>query len=135
MAIGTESTQSPLARLTREGIRYIGAGLVVFPLGLGVSMLAHEVFGWSEQVAGAIAIVVLLAVGFYLGRSYVFHSTRLIHHQLVRFLFTAATMRGAEYCMFLVFLMVADINYLVSLTAALAISSMLKFFLYRFLVF
>lgn len=135
MVADTDSTQSLLTKLTGEGIRFVGAGLIMFPLGLGTSALVHEVLGFSEQIAGAAAIVVLLASGFYLGRGFVFRSKRLVHQQLPRYLITALSLRAAEYAMFLAFLMVGEINYLVSLTLALTISSALKFLLYRFWVF
>jgi putative flippase GtrA len=67
--------KSALGQLGYEGLRFLSAGLFVFPIGLGVSALAHEVLGLSERLAGGIALITLLAVGFVASRRFVFRSS------------------------------------------------------------
>jgi putative flippase GtrA len=118
-------------RLLPELLRFIGSGLLVFPVGLGVSALCHEVFGWRAEIAAAAAVGSLLLVNFVLGRAYVFRSSGRIAYQLPRFLGIALVMRGAEYLMFLALFETLHAPYLVAIAASLAMSSLIKFFAYR----
>jgi len=122
-------------RLVPELLRFIGAGLLTFPLGVGVSALCHEVFGWREQIAGAAGIGTLLLANFAFGRAYVFRSTGRIAYQLPRFLSIALVMRGSEYLMFAGMFAWAHIPYLLAITASLTISSLVKWYVYRTWVF
>jgi putative flippase GtrA len=128
----------PIARYLRllpELFRFIGTGLLAFPIGLGVSALCHEVFGWREEIAAAAAVGTLLLINFALGRAYVFRSTGRITYQLPRFVAIALLMRGAEYSMFYVLFASLHVPYLVAITASLTMSSLIKFYVYRTWVF
>ena len=100
-AAAPHRTETPhkndLRILAKQGLRFLGAGLITFPVGIGVSALAHEVLGMPEKVAAALALVVLLVLGFLLSRQYVFLSNGRIARQAWRFLLVAAAARGTEY--------------------------------------
>lgn len=121
--------------LILEGIRFVGSGLLVFPIGLLVSFLCHELLGWREEYAGFAAIAVLLLLNFVLARVFVFRSVASVGMQLPKFLAIALVMRGMEYLLFLTIFKVTKISYLLAMVAALVISSLTKFFLYRSWVF
>jgi putative flippase GtrA len=135
MSVDFKQRNRAVSQLAREGVRFMAAGLFVFPIGLGVSALSHEVLGLSEQFAGGAALVTLLAIGFVAGRQFVFRSRHAIRRQLPKFLLIAFLMRAAEYCLFLSLFEFLETNYLIALTIALATSSVSKFLLYRFWVF
>lgn len=118
-----------------EGVRFVGSGLLVFPIGLLVSFLCHELLGWREEYAGLAAIAVLLLLNFVLARVVVFRSVESVRMQLPKFLAIALVMRGLEYLLFLAAFRVGKISYLLAMVAALVISSATKFFLYRSWVF
>jgi putative flippase GtrA len=118
-----------------ELFRFIGSGLLAFPVGLGVSALCHELLGWRQEYAAAAAVAVLLVINFGLSRIYVFRSTGSFSYQLPRFLSIALFMRAAEYLMFMGLFKLVHLPYLVAITAALAMSSLIKFFVYRSWVF
>ena len=119
----TEITRRTKIRiLANQGLRFLGVGFITFPVGIGVSALAHEILGLPERVAAAIALSVLLVLGFFLSRRYVFVSNAQIARQAWRFLLVAAAVRGAEYALFLALYTVGSVNYLLSLVTALGIS-------------
>ena len=121
--------------VAKQGLRFLGAGLITFPVGIGVSALAHEILGMPEKVAAATALTVLLVLGFLLSRRYVFLSNGRIARQAWRFLLVAAAARGTEYVLFLAVYVFGGVNYLLSLIIALGISFGFKFILYRGWVF
>ena len=98
----TEKTgRAELRHLAKQGLRFLGAGLITFPVGIGVSVLAHEILGLPEKVAAAVALSVLLILGFVLSRRFVFLSNGRIARQAWRFLLVAAAARCTEYVLFL----------------------------------
>ena len=128
-------TRIPFLVAIQQGLRYLGVGLVTFPVGVGVTVLAHEVLKLSEEMATSMALTVLLILGFILTREFTFKSKGHIRHQACKFLFIAMLMRGIEYILFLAFFSVFTINYIISLVLALGISFTAKFFLYRNWIF
>ena len=124
-----------LRHLAVEILRFIGSGLVAFPVGLGVSAFCHEVLRWSPETATAAAVVTLLLLNFGLGRIFVFRSKGRIAHQLPRFLAVSLIMRGCEYLLSLALLKELHVPYLLALASSLAVSSLIKFVLYRTWVF
>lgn len=120
-----------------DGIRFVGAGFLVFPIGLLTSALLHEVFGLREEIAAGGAFCVMLCVSFILARTFIFRSagTGEVNRQLPRFLLISFGMRGAEYLMFLALFRTFAIPYLFAMVMAVAASSLFKFFLYRVWVF
>ena len=123
------------AAVLAEGARFLGTGLVLFPLGLGVSALLHDIVGLRPEAATAIAIGVMLLTGFVMARNYIFCAPGDIRRQLPRFLLVSCAMRGAEYVLFLLLFQLARFNYLVAMALALGTSSLLKFVFYRSWVF
>ncbi len=121
--------------LAFEAARFIGSGLLVFPLGLGVAAFCREILGWRRELATAAAFGTLLCVNFAMGRAVVFRSGGTIKHELPRFIAVAVVMRTFESLLSIALLKIAGIPYLASIALVLASSSMLKFFLYRTWVF
>ena len=131
----TMSRWTSLRALIQELMRFVGLGFISFPLGIGISALCHEVFGWHEEVAVAVSIAILIVVNFTLSRVYVFRSIKSVRSQLIRFVSVALVMRGIEYGMFLVLLRAFGVPYLFAMASALVISLGMKFLIYRAWVF
>jgi putative flippase GtrA len=122
--------------ITGELIRFGSVGVFSFALGAGLSALFSEVLGFREEISVAISLSVLLVTNFWLSARFVFRTEeRASYGQFARFAATSIAMRGSEYLLFLALFKVAGLHYLVALTAAMATSSGIKFFLYRVLVF
>jgi putative flippase GtrA len=127
--------KSRLQRLALEGIRFIGSGVLVFPLGLGVAALCRQIFGWRQEVATVAAFGTLLMVNFVLGRAFVFRSAGPLKQEFGRFMGTALVMRGFESLFSIGLQKFTGLSYLLSIAATLCCSSLIKFFLYRTWVF
>jgi len=124
-----------LRRLALEAARFVGSGLIAFPLGLGVAALCRELFGWRQEVATVVAFATLLFVNYALGRRLVFRSSGKLRSELARFMGAAVIMRCLESVLSIALLKYAGVPYLASIAVTLACSSVLKFFLYRTWVF
>lgn len=124
-----------LRLLALEAMRFIGSGLIAFPLGLGVAWVCREWFGWRQELATVVAFATLLLVNYLLGRRLVFRSSGNMKHEFARFMGAAVLMRGLESVLSIALLKYVHVPYLAAIAVTLAISSMLKFFLYRTWVF
>lgn len=128
-----EERAKSLRELLPAALRFLGTGLVSFPLGLGVSALAHELIGWREEIAVACALAVLLVFNFIVSRRYVFRSSGSSRAQMPRFVAVALVMRGVEYLLFLA--LFRRVPYLPAMAVAMTLSLAVKFCLYRWWVF
>jgi putative flippase GtrA len=136
MVARTSSIQSGNRRaLLGEVLRFCGVGALSYGLGIVLAALFHEVSGLVPEVAVGLSLAILLLTNFFLARAFIFRSSGHVHYELLRFGVASAAMRGAEYLTFLVLLNGLGINYLISLTIAMSLSSVGKFVLYKKIVF
>jgi|KBSSwiStaDraftv2_1062776.scaffolds.fasta_scaffold00839_23 putative flippase GtrA len=134
-SIGAVTRLPRLRQIFFEAARFVGSGLLAFPLGLGVAALCREQFGMRPELATAAAFGTLLFLNFALGRRLVFRSAGSVKHEFRRFIAVAIVMRCFESLLSISLLKLFAVPYLASIAMALAISSMIKFFLYRSWVF
>ena len=116
-------------------LRYTIVGGLSFSLNIGLTMFLHEIFGVAEQIAFAIALVTVFIINFVLARQVIFNADGLIYPQFIRFIGTSIVVRGGEYVLFLTLLSLTDVNYIIIVTFVSIISFILKFFVYKILVF
>ncbi len=110
--------------------------MVSFTLNLGLSALLHEVVRAPEELAFAVALVVVFAVNFLACRYLIFDAAGgNLYRQLVAFALSSLVFRGLEYVAFLLLHSVAGVHYLVAIAAVLGISMIGKFLFYRGAVF
>jgi putative flippase GtrA len=130
------SAESPRAsaRVLGELARFLGVGLVSFGFGIFLSAFLHEIIGLPQQAAVGLSLGVLFATNFWLARRFIFRSAGRAQRQVLSFVVTSATMRAFEYLSFLLLTSFGG-HYLVALSVSMAVSSLLKFFLYRTFVF
>lgn len=123
------------AALGGEVARFAAVGVLSYGLGIGLAAAFHELSAIPQKLAVAMSLAIILVTNFVLARVFIFRAKGGVSSQLVRFMATSATMRVVEYLIFLALLTGLGVNYLLALTAALAISSALKFVLYKLVVF
>jgi putative flippase GtrA len=132
---GASPPKGRLKKLFLEAVRFVSSGALVFPLGLGVAALCRQYLGWGDELATVAAFASLLMINFVLGRAFVFRSAGPFKQELARFMGTAVVMRGFESLFSIALQKLTGLSYLLSITATLCLSSMIKFFLYRTWVF
>ncbi len=117
-------------------LRYGAAGGVGFGLSLAATVTLHEVAGAPEELAFAVAQVMVFFFSFLTARHFIFDgSAGDPKRQLIRFALSSAGFRGGEYVGFLVLHTFLEIPYLVAVVVVLGTSFIVKFFFYGTVVF
>ena len=104
-------------------------------LTVGLPILLHELLGLIEEISVAIALVTAFFVNFFTLRHVVFCSTGKPRTELFLFLGASIAFRVSEYGSFIILFSFFHINYALALGIILFVSVILKFFLYRFVIF
>jgi putative flippase GtrA len=127
-----------LARLRRREtllgqiVRFGAMTAMSATVSLGLPVVLHEALGIAPRLAVGIAFVVAFCLSFVTTRRLVFASSGSVRRDLSIFVASTAAFRLAEYMVFLALMAVAGLHYVVALVAALAVSSIAKFFWYRY---
>jgi putative flippase GtrA len=100
-------------------------------LSFGFPLLLHEYLGVSELVAVAIGFATAYAGNILLLRNFVFRSTGNWRGEVVRYVIWNGVARLLEYATFYLLFRSLDFDYRVALLLVLGVSTVLKFFLYR----
>jgi putative flippase GtrA len=124
-----------MRRLVGDATRFVGFGVMSYGLGIAISAFLTEIVRLSAEAAVAVSLAILIVVNFWLSRRFVFRATGEVRSQFSRFLSTTVVMRGVEYLLFLLLYRVVGLHYLLALTVGMGLSTCIKFFLYRGLVF
>ncbi len=119
----------------QQVIRYLLMTLLSAGLTLALPILFHEAFGVRKELAVALALATAFAVNFFTVRIVVFRSAGNPISEFVRYALTNATFRIAEYLLFIILHTVLEIYYILVLGGVLVLSFIVKFIVYRFLVF
>lgn len=127
-----QAPPSLLADLTRYALTSaLSLGII-----LGLSAVLHELVGLSETLAVALALAGAFVVNFTLLRRFVFPGQSA--PPMRQFVETAAisvSFRAFEYAVFLALNLGAGVDYLLATTAAVCVSALGKFAVYRQVVF
>jgi putative flippase GtrA len=99
---------------------------------LGLPVILHEALGIAPRLAVGIAFVVAFCLSFVTTRRLVFASSGSVRRDLSIFAASTAAFRAAEFLVFLALMELAGLHYVVALVSALAVSSIAKFFWYRY---
>ena len=116
-------------------LRYIVLGGLSFFLNIGLTVLFHEVFNFSEKISFSIALLIVFIVNFITVRTIVFNDNGAARRQFLLFFITSVISRVGEYALFLVIFSVFEINYIISISITLTSSILLKFFIYKNFIF
>jgi len=115
--------------------KYSMLGAFGFGLSIFLSWAFHEKFNLSEPVSVGLSVVVLFLFNFFMARTIVFQERNNLLKQAILFLIISLLMRFIEYGVFLLLFYVAEIFYLISYTASVALIFALKYFFYKNIVF
>jgi len=117
-------------------LRFGAVGGIGFGLNLAATVTLHEVVGVPEELAFAVAQVVIFFFSFVSARHFIFEgSAGDPKRQLIKFALSSVGFRGAEYVGFLVLHTFLEIPYVVAVVAVLGSSFLVKFFFYGTVVF
>ena len=116
-------------------LRYIVLGGFSFCLNIGLTILFHEIFIFSEEVSFAFSLSIVFIVNFFTVKFIVFKSDGIAYRQFFLFLATSIFSRIGEYILFLCLFFLLDINYIIAIILTLTSSIILKFFIYKNFIF
>jgi putative flippase GtrA len=103
---------------------------------VGLTAALHEVAGFSEELAYGVSLAVVYVLSFTFMRSLVYRAgSGPIGEQAVRYVFSALGFRGLEYAAFLLAHTVLGYYYLWSIIAINMVSTIVKYFYYKKVVF
>jgi len=116
--------------------RFVVVGADVFPINVGLTALLHEVLHLPEEAAFAIALATVFVVGFFANRHLVFAAgAGRIRPQMVRYVVAAVGFRIVQFASFLVIHSWLGAPYLFAVVAVLSFWLVVKFVVFRALVF
>ena len=128
-----QTRRTTLSRLAR----FAALGAAGFVLNIAITVSLHEWLGAPEELAFAVALVVVFIFSFLTSRYLIFAGAA--HgdpgKQLLRFAVSSAGFRVSEYFGFLVLHTLLGLPYLLSIIAVLGLSFLTKFFTYSAVVF
>ena len=127
--MGTGRFDNLFGQIVRFGVT---TGLSAI-LSLILPIVLHELGGLDERIAVAIGFVAAFCANTILVPRFVFRSTQGWKRETSVYVLSSAGFRLAEYLVFLVLLDIFGIDYRVSVVIVLAVSSLSKFFFYRFM--
>lgn len=120
-------------RLVGQTVRFgITTGLSAL-LSLGVPILLHEIFLVDERVAVGIGFVAAFIANTVLVPRFVFRSKQGWRRESAIYVVSSLIFRAIEYAAFLALFDLIEVDYRISVILVLAISSLSKFFYYRFM--
>ena len=116
--------------------RYALHGAASFLGNLAITFIAHEILGWSSEVAFAVAQVTLFVINFWIARHFVFRATaKDAARQFRDYAGTSLTFRLGEYLLFVFLVRLLHVPYLTAAAGSLIASFGTKFVVYRRFVF
>jgi len=115
--------------------RYFALGVFGYGLGILLSWNFHDNLNLSEPISVGLSVIILFFFNFFMARAMVFKEQNNLLKQAARFLIVALLMRSMEYSVFLLLFYKVDIYYLISYTISIALIFMLKYFVYKNIVF
>ena len=120
-------------RTVRTLVRYIQISGLSFVVNVGLTIVLHEVCVLPEELAYAVALVVVFLMNFFAMRHYIYNGTRgTVGRQFAVYTGSAIGFRLSEYVVFLVLhtWLLGDYRMVVIGIATVAASA--KFLYYRF---
>ena len=118
-------------RNSRSAIRFLHASILSFMINIGLTVLLHEAWHAPEELAFAIALMVVHLVNFIALRYYVYDSKGAhAGKQFIIYSGSALRFRGAEYLAFLALHSWFSFDYRAVVLGIIITSAMLKYFWY-----
>lgn len=119
-----------------SALRYLTQSGMSFGLSFGVTVGLHELGGVPKEVAYAVALCVITLFNFLGFRHFVYRTAdAALMKQFLAYLASCAGFRLTEYCTFVVLERWVGVPYTLALVGVQGMSFVLKFFVYRRVVF
>ncbi len=100
-----------------------------------LTMLFHEVWGFEQQAAFALALFVLFLVNFLLFRYVVYKSKRMkIQKQFTRYAITTVAVQIGEFLLFQQVLR-QDVDYRIAVIAVTLVAMLIRYLIFKHSVF
>lgn len=124
-----------LASCGKSLFRYGVAGGIGFLINVGGVYILEQHFSWRAERAFALTLTLAYVCNFVLARYYVFSSRSNVYRQVVLFLLVSLLFRGGEYFGFAAIHSAYPMPGAAIAMLVLGVSTIIKFTVYRFLVF
>jgi len=122
---------NPPAARTGAPLRFVLLGAISFTTNLCITAGLHELAGVSPDVSFAVGLATVFVLNFAVMRWWVFPGSGLsMARQLAGFALMSAGFRGSEFLVFLLLRHVGGAYYLIAAGGALALSMIVKYFVY-----
>lgn len=119
-----------------SAFRYLMQSGMSFGLSFGVTVALHELAGTSKELSFAVALCVVTVFNFLGFRHFVYRTADVAPlKQFLAYLASCAGFRLTEYCTFVVLERWLGVPYTLALVAVQGMSFVMKFFVYRRVVF
>lgn len=115
--------------------RYVAGAATSAILSFCLPLILHKVVGLEARLAVACGLTVATAVNFLIARFLVFGGGIELRKSVPRYIVTVIGFRVVEYAFFVLLFDVALLPYVVALGLPLIVSTILKFVIYRLVVF
>ena len=123
---------SPTAWIA-SGVRFLMLSVLSLFVNVGLTISLHELCYLPEELAFAMALVVVFTMNFFLLRYYVYDGIgRQAERQFIIYAGSALAFRGTEYVAFLVLHSWLRLDYRLAVVGIAVGSACAKFFYYRF---
>jgi len=119
--------------MVKAAVRYAQVSCLSFVVNIGLTIFLHEVCAVPEEIAFAVAIVVVFLMNFTAMRHYIYKgSSGPLGGQFATFAVSSIGFRGTEYLGFLVLHSWLGFDYRVVVVGVTGVSAGVKFLYYKF---
>lgn len=120
----------------QTSLRYLSWLGVSLACHLGITWSLHNLVGLPAQVAFLVSLVTVSVINFLGLRRYVFRSSgSLLRRQIIRYILMNVVHRVGEYLGFSVLETLFQPSVLIAVPLVLGVSTLIRFFVYHYLVF
>ena len=114
--------------------RFLLVGASSYAIVTCLTIFLHEVVRLTESTAFFVGLVTVFTINFFILRQYVFLSSSSVGRSSLKFVFFSVFFRAFEYVLFVVMISIG-VYYIVALTLSMATSTVLKYFMYKNVVY
>lgn len=116
--------------------RFVFMAVLGFSINFGITKGLHELADWPPEASFAVGLMTVFVFNFFVFRKFVFRATKGDQwQQMLRFFWTSVIFRSGEYLTFLVVHSVMQVDYQLAVISILGSSMLVKFAIYRLIVF
>lgn len=119
---------------TKAG-RFLLVAPFSFSLAIFLPTSFHRIFNLPEDISYILSTILILLINFYINRRYVFTANYPLKRQIFRYMSVSIFLKILEFLWYKLFLSTGGLIFELAIGAALVLSFVLKFFIFKYLVF